>query len=89
MVLLHDPPGTPNTIWTIVHDDQFVTAIRDVLNKLDKVPGKHHVHDQSRAKGSYENHRLPLKIEYQLAQDLAFIAAHEEGVHAVSATTVA
>lgn len=65
-----------------------MTTVREVQNISAQVPGEAHIHDQERGRACYENYQLPRGVEYQLAQDLAFIAAHEEGVHTVSAATV-
>ncbi|KAI4217869.1 MAG: hypothetical protein LQ349_008980, partial [Xanthoria aureola] len=46
------------------------------------------IHDQKSRQASSRDHLLPYNVEYQLAQDIAFIAAREEGVHTVSAATV-
>ena len=53
-----------------------------------QVPGEACTHDQKSGRAYSEDHVLPYNLEYQLAQDIAFIAAHEEGVHTVSAATV-
>ena len=63
-------------------------TVQEVLNLSRKVPGEVHVYDQIRSQACYGSYQLPRGVEYQLAQDLAFIAAHEEGVHSVSAATV-
>ncbi|MCJ1320599.1 hypothetical protein MMC15_005939 [Xylographa vitiligo] len=88
MVLQHNASGTSSTIWTLVHENQFVETVQKVLNLSGKVPGEVHVYDQIRSQACHGSCQLPRSVEYQLAQDLAFIAAHEEGVHSVSAATV-
>ena len=88
MALLHSASSTPYTIWTPVHEDQFVKTVQEVLNLSGKVPGEVHVYDQITSQACCGSYQLPQGVEYQLAQDLAFIAAHEEGVHSVSAATV-
>ena len=88
MDLQHSASGTPYTIWTLVHENQFMKTAREVLNLSQKVPGEVHVYDQIRSQACYGSYQLSRGVEYQLAQDLAFIAAHEEGVHSVSAATI-
>lgn len=88
MALQHSASSTPYTIWTSVHEDQFVKTVQEVLNLSGKVPGEVHVYDQIRSQACHGSYQLPRSVEYQLAQDLAFIAAHEEGVQSVSAVTV-
>ena len=88
MALLHSASKTPYTISAPIHEDQFVTTVKEVQNISAQVPGEAHIHDQERGRACYGNYQLPRGVEYQLAQDLAFIAAHEEGVHTVSAATV-
>ena len=88
MALQHSASSTPDTIWTLVPEDQFVQTVQEVLNLSGKVPGDVHVYDSIRSQAGQEGYQLPWGVEYQLAQDLAFIAAHEEGVHSVSAATV-
>jgi len=79
MALLHSASLTPNTIWTPIREDRFLRTILEVRAVFAQVPREACTHD----------HILPYNLEYQLAQDIAFIAAHEEGVHTVSAATVA
>ena len=88
MALQHSASSTPYTIWTLVHENQFVKTVQEVLNISGKVPGEVHVYDQIRSQACYSSRQLPPSVEYQLAQDLAFIAAYEEGVHSVSAATI-
>lgn len=88
MALQHSASSTPYTIWTLIHENQFVKTVQEVLTLSGKVPGEAHVYDQIRSQACYRSYQLPRGVEYQLAQDLAFIAAHEEGVHSVSAATV-
>ena len=89
MALQHDACNTPQTIWTLVPESQFAERVQEVLNKSGQVPEEAHIYTHAaRGRTSPENYQLPRNIEYQLAQDLAFIAAHEESVHTVSAATI-
>ncbi|KAI9710169.1 MAG: hypothetical protein M1812_007500 [Candelaria pacifica] len=88
MALQHSASHTPQTIWTLVPESQFAEKVWEVLNKSGQVPEEAHVYNQIRGQTFPENYQLPYNIEYQLAQDLAFIAAHEESVHTVSAATI-
>ena len=88
MALQHSASSTPYTIWTLVHETQFLKTIQEVSNVSGKVPGEAHVYDQSRSQACNRSRQLPRGVEYQLAQDLAFIAANKEGAHSVSAATV-
>lgn len=84
MALQHNASNTP-TIWALVPESQFAERVQEVLNKSGHVPEEAHVYNHARGQTFPENYQLPHNIEYQLAQDLAFIAAHEESVHTVSA----
>ncbi|KAL8706816.1 MAG: hypothetical protein Q9201_000187 [Fulgogasparrea decipioides] len=55
---------------------------------MDTVPEEAQIYNQARGQTFPENYQLPPNIEYQLAQNLAFIAAYEESVHTVSAATI-
>ena len=88
MALQHSAPNTPQTIWTLIPESQFGERVQEVLNKSGQIPEEAHVYDHVRGQTSPENYQLPHNIEYQLAQDLAFIDAHEESVHTVSAATI-
>ena len=88
MALQHNASNTPQTIWTLVPESQFAERVQEVLNKSGQVPEEAHVYNHARGQTFHENYQLPRNIEYQLAQDLAFIAAHEESVHTVSAATI-
>ena len=88
MALPHSASQTPNTIWTPISEDRFLRTVQEVRAVFAQVPGKACTHDQKSGQANSEDHVLPYNLEYQLAQDIAFIAAHEEGVHTVSAATV-
>ena len=88
MALLHNASQTPNTIWTPVSEDRFLTTVRKVQNVFARVAGDACIYDQKSRQAFSEAHVLPYNLEYQLAQDVAFIAARVEGVHTVSAATV-
>lgn len=88
MALLHGASQTPHTIWTPTREDHFLRTVQEVQNVSAQVPGEARTHDQESGRACCGDYVLPYNVEYQLAQDLAFIAAHEEGVHAVSAATV-
>jgi len=89
MALLHSASLTPNTIWTPIREDRFLRTILEVRAVFAQVPREACTHDQKSGRAYSEDHILPYNLEYQLAQDIAFIAAHKEGVHTVSAATVA
>lgn len=88
MALQHSASNTPQTIWTLVPESQFAERVQEVLNKSGQVPEEAHVYNQVRGQTFPEDYQLPHNVEYQLAQDLAFIAAHEANVHTVSAATI-
>lgn len=69
-------------------ESQFLETVQEVRNICTQVPEEAHIHDRRRDRACDGRYSLPHIVEYQLAQDLAFIAAHEEGVHTVSAATV-
>ena len=88
MALQHSASNTPQTIWTLVPESQFAERVQEVLLRSGQVPEEAQVYGQVGGQTFPENYQLPHKVEYQLAQDLAFIAAHEESVHTVSAATI-
>ncbi|KAI4259808.1 MAG: hypothetical protein L6R42_004396 [Xanthoria sp. 1 TBL-2021] len=88
MALQHSASSTPQTIWTLVPESQFVERVQEVLKKSRQVPEEAQIYFQARGQAFPEKYQLPHAIEYQLAQDLAFIAAYEESVHTVSAATI-
>ena len=88
MALQHSASNTPQTIWTLVPENQFAERVQEVLNKSGQVPEEAHVYNQVGSQKFSNNYQLTHNVEYQLAQDLAFIAAHEESVHTVFAATV-
>ena len=88
MALPHSASQTPYTIWTPICEDQFARTIQEIQNLSAHVPEEARTHDQESGRARRGNYVLPYNIEYQLAQDLAFIAVHDEGVHTVSAATV-
>lgn len=88
MALKHSASNTPQSIWALVPESQFAERVQEVLNKSGQVPEEAHVYNRARGQTHPEIYQLPHNIEYQLAQDLAFIAAYEESVHTVSAATI-
>ena len=88
MALLHTASETRHTIWKPVNKDKFVRTVQEVQKSSAQVPGDAHIHDREIDCAFNGSYQLPRAVGYQLAQDLAFIAAYEEGVHAVSAATV-
>ena len=88
MALKHSASNAPQTIWTLVPESQFAERVQEVLNKSGQVPEEAHVYNRARGQKHPKIYQLPHNIEYQLAQDLAFIAVHEESVHTVSAATI-
>ena len=88
MAQQHSASNTPQTIWTLVPESQFAERVQEVLNTSRQVPEEARVYNQVRGQTFPGDYQLPHNVEYQLAQDLAFIAAHEENVHTVSAATI-
>lgn len=88
MELPHSASQTPNTIWTPIAEDRFLRSVQEIQTESKQIPGAACTHDQKSGKAHSEDYVLPYNLEYQLAQDVAFIAAHKEGVHTVSAATV-
>ncbi len=88
MALLHSASQTPHTIWTPIREDQFARTVQRVQNLSARVPEEARTHNQESGRSRRGNYVLSYNVEYQLAQDLAFIAVRDEGVHTVSAATV-
>jgi hypothetical protein len=78
------------SIWRDVNHNDFrsnVVALQNASNEVPRDP-KVYTKDEWLARGIRAvdiGHVLPFNVEQQLADDLAFIAAAEEGVKAVSA----
>lgn len=88
MALLHSASQTPHTIWTPIREDQFARTVQRIQNLSAQVPEEARTHNQESGRLRCGNYVLHYNVEYQLAQDLAFIAVYDEGVHTVSAATV-
>ena len=88
MALPHSASQTLYTIWTPVSEDRFLKKVQEVRAMFAQVLGEACSHDQKSSQANSEDHILPSNLQYQLAQDIAFIAAREEGVHSVSAAAV-
>ena len=78
------------SIWQPLSQKKFLQNVVDLHQISKKVPGNPKIH--SRTEWSAERIRydsvdyiLPFSVEQRLADDLAFIAAAEEGVKAISA----
>ena len=88
MALPHSAFQTLNTIWTPISEDRLLGKAQELRAVFAQVPGEAFSRNQESGQANFEDHVLPYNLEYQLAQDIAFIAAREEGVHTVSAGTV-
>lgn len=62
--------------------------VQEVLNIFEQVFEEAQIYNQARGQTFPEYYQLSHNIEYQLTQDLAFIAVNEKSVHIVSATTI-
>ena len=86
--LRHSAAYTRDSIWSLGADISFTNTIQSVFRATNQVPGVIRVYPKGRSQVLSENSTLSEEAEYQLAQDWAFIAVHDEGAHTVSASTV-
>lgn len=87
------PVGTASakqSIWLGLGENQFRTHVVGLESASNEVPGDPKVHSlQDWERGhAHPGHRLPLRVEQRIADDIAFIAAAEEGVAAVAAASL-
>ncbi|KAI9892525.1 MAG: hypothetical protein M1814_001482 [Vezdaea aestivalis] len=88
MVLQHTASNTLNTIWKPISEESFMRAVREVFISSKQTAGAFRVYDHRPQLDHTTSFTLPFEIEFQLAQDFAFIAAYEEGAKTVSAVSV-
>lgn len=62
--------------------------MQKILNKFERIFEKIHVYNHVRNETFFENYQLSHNIEYQLTQNLTFIAVYEKNVYIVFATTI-
>ena len=77
------PPKVRTRYGHPISENRFVRTVQKVQAVFAQVPGEAHIHDQKSGQACFGDHDLPYNVEYGLAQDIAFIAAHEEGVHSL------
>ncbi len=78
------------SIWLGLGENQFRTHVVGLESASNEVPGDpkdHSLQDWERSH-AHPDHLLPLGIEQRIADDVAFIAAAEEGVAAVAAASL-
>lgn len=78
------------SIWFGLGENQFrthVVALEDKSNEVPEDPKDHSLQDWERIHDR-PGHCLPLIIEQRIADDVAFIAAAEEGALAVAAASL-
>ena len=81
------------SIWQAVNLDSFrrhVVALQQASNKIPSDPQEYSARSwlARRTNASESNYVLSIDAEQRLADDLAFIAAAEEGVKTISAVTL-
>lgn len=80
------------SIWHTVKQDTFLNNVHNLLLASDTVAGgsKTYQEEQWRPHGAHRElvHVLPFGVEHQFADDLAFLAAAQEGADGVSAATI-
>ena len=80
MALQHNVSHTSQIIWALVPENQFAERVQEVLNKSGQVLEEIHVYNYVKGQTFLKNYQLSQNIEYQLAQNLAFIAVYEKSV---------
>ena len=63
-------------------------AVKDAFLASKQTAGRLQVYDKKPQTRLASRYSLPFEVEYQLAQDVAFIAAYEEQASAVSAVSI-
>jgi hypothetical protein len=86
MVQQHTASGKESTIWAPIAEEQFLETVKAVFVASGQVAGSLRTYDLDR--DEQEGYIIPFSVEYELAQDIAFVAANEEQAKAVSAATV-
>ena len=81
------------SIWHTVTQDTFVTNVHKLLVASGTIPDDPKTYPEEswrppQVAGRRLNYVLPFGAEHQLADDLAFLAAAQEGADAVSAATI-
>ena len=90
-MLQRQTSSAKNTIWQPVDERTFFSNVKKVYYASWKFPGTVQVFDRklpAAFSARSPSYRLPLEIEHQLTDDLAFITAAYEGANFVSAATV-
>ena len=78
------------SVWLGLGENQFRKHMVDLESASNEVPEDPVVHSlQKWEQGhAYPRHLLPLTVEQRTADDIAFVAAAEEGVKAVAAASI-
>jgi len=90
-MLQRQTSSTKNTIWRPIKELQFFKNVKRVHDTCGDAPRPPQVFDRklpATAGAQVSSYKLPLEVEYQFANDIAFLAAAYEGAKSVSATTV-
>ena len=80
-----------DTIWSPISEETFLQNVKRALVACGNTLGDPKVFKRQLGltpNAETSSHTLPLDVEHQLADDLAFIAAAKEGAKAVSAVTI-
>ena len=83
--------STKNTIWRPIREIEFFKNVKRVHDACGDCPRPPQVFDRrppATASAYVSSYKIPLEVEYQLVNDLAFIAAAYEGAKSVSAAAV-
>jgi hypothetical protein len=83
--------STKNTIWRPINQIEFFNNVKRVHDACGDAPQPPRVFDRklpANASAHMSSYQLPLEVEYQLANDFAFLAAAYEGAKSVTATTL-
>lgn len=78
------------SVWLGLGENQFRTHVVGLERESNEVPEDPKVHSLQDWERNHAQpgHRLPLMVEQRIADDVAFIAAAEEGVAAVAAASL-
>ena len=75
MVQQHTASQTANTIWEPISEEHFMQTVSDVLSITKQMAGHLRTYDRPTYSQPAAQYVFPFNVEYQLAQDFAFLAA--------------
>ena len=78
---------TASTIWGPISEEEFMQTINNVVSASKQKAGDRRIYERNSHPERLDQYAIPLRVEYKLAHELAFIAAHDEHASNVSAVS--